>query len=159
MSARTILIMATVLPIAACGHNNNDSGAVTSATVCIDEDLGSAVGQPVAKGTTSGDDYQAGICGKSTVGTDGADWGYTWTAPATAGYTISTAGSSFNTVLVVLKGDCNGEVLACNDDLDPDIVDSQVYVKLTEGQKVVIVVDGYDAYEGGAFTLQILQDI
>jgi len=162
MSPNRNLALALLLPLAACGGKSKDdtggSGS-SSATVCIDEDLGNEVNYEMAAGSTEGDDFQVGTCGDSQVGTDSADYGYTWTAPASAGYTFTTAGSSFNTVLAILDGDCNGAVLACNDDLSFDNQDSEIYIKLVEGQKIVIVVDGYDVYQSGAYELHVLQDI
>ncbi len=144
----------------ACGGKDEDTGGgANSATVCIDEDLGSSVEYDLATATPSGDDYQIMSCDGVTVGTDGKDHGFTWTAPATGGYTFSTVGSTYNTVLVVLADDCLGQVLACNDDYSADVQQSEVYLSLDEGQRIVLVVDGYDTYSSGTLQLKVLQDL
>ncbi|MCB9777248.1 MAG: hypothetical protein H6742_01625 [Alphaproteobacteria bacterium] len=161
MSPRTLLTLAP-LPVLllACGDKDGGDGdGDGSESVCIDDDLGSEVAQPLATGETDGDDYQGSSCNGEEVGDDGQDWGWTWTAPATAGYTFNTFGSEFDTILYILDGDCNGEVIACNNDASADNTASQIYIELQEGQQVVLIVDGYDAYEYGDIQVEVLQDL
>lgn len=162
MSIRTILVLlAPTALLQACGDKDEDedgSGDDGTDTVCIDEDLGSEVAANLAEPDVDGDDF-AGNCNGELLGDDGQDWGYTWVAPATNGYTITTQGTDFDTVLFILDGDCNGDVLACNDDISFDNLASQVYVELEEGQEVVIVVDGADAYAMGTGLLSIFEDL
>lgn len=82
-------------------------------------------------------------------------------APSTGGYWFDTLGSAFDTVLYVRDGDCQGSELACNDDIPGGAgtgggrdSDSRVYVDLTAGQVVFIVVDGAGA-EAGDYVLNL----
>ncbi|MGB1275510.1 MAG: hypothetical protein ACPG77_07155, partial [Nannocystaceae bacterium] len=68
-------------------------------------------------------------------------------------YLIDTFGSDFDTVLYVLDDNCGGEELACNDDAMG--LDSAVQVGLTNGQSIVIAVDGLGEGSSGAYTLNI----
>ncbi len=149
-----------LLALLACGDKDDDTGGgASSASVCIDDDLGRSLEYELASVVPEGDDFQAMSCGDSTLGTDSDDHGWTWAAPADGGYTFSTTGSTFNTVLFILDGDCLGEVLACNDDATFDTTQSEVYLELVEGQEIVIVVDGYDAFSSGTISLKVLQDL
>ncbi|MCK6506148.1 hypothetical protein L6R53_22680 [Myxococcota bacterium] len=157
-----LLVLPALLAATACngGDDGEDGdGGASPADVCIDEDLGSSVEFDLATADSEGDDYQIIDCNGAQVGTDGEDYGWTWVAPATTGYTFSTVGSDFDTVLVLHDSGCEGPVLGCNDDGSADVDTSEVYVLLEEGQEVVIVVDGYDAYESGTIQLHVLQDM
>lgn len=150
----------SLLALLACGDKDDDTGGGADlATVCIDGDLGRSLEYEAATAIPEGDDFQAMSCGKDTLGTDSNDHGWTWAAPADGGYTFSTVGSTFDTVLFVLDGDCQGEVLACNNDATFDTIQSEVYLELVEAQEVIIVVDGYDAFSSGTIELKILQDL
>lgn len=154
-----LLLSPLLLP--ACGDKDggDDSGSVNSSNVCIDEDLGSSLEFDLASAESEGDDYQLSDCNGNEIGTDGEDYGWTWVAPAAGGYTFSTSGSDFDTVLAIHGSGCEGPLLACNDDLSFDNDASEVYIELEEAQEIVIVVDGYDAYETGTITLHVLQDL
>ena len=76
------------------------------------------------------------------------DAAYQWTAPADGTYAIDTNGSDFDTILSVRTADCAGTELSCNDDYPGLGVQSRVLVALTEGQTVVIVVDGFGTASG-----------
>ncbi len=123
---------------------------------CANFDLGSALGD-VATGTTTGagDHYQR--CSAS----DSPDVSYAWTAPATAKYELSLCNGpdqSFDSVLTVIDGSCNGAQLACNDDGCPTASNlSKLTVNLDAGQLVIIVVDGF-LEDSGKFTLSITQE-
>lgn len=155
---RTAILLLS--PCIACGDKGADDtgGDDGSATICLDEDLGSAIATPLAEATVDGDEY-SGTCDGTEFGDKAPDWGWTWTAPATNGYTFDTLGSDFDTVLVIRDGDCTGEVLACNDDIDFDNLASAVYVSLTEGQTIAIIVDGVDVYQSGDVVLNIYADL
>lgn len=155
------LVIGLLTPLLACTATDQqaDSGGVNASNVCIDDDLGNSTEFDLATATAEGDDYQLSSCDGVELGTHGPDYGWTWTTPATTGYSFSTAGSSFNTVLAILKTDCTGALLACNDDISVDNNASGVYLKLAEGEQIVLVVDGYDAYESGSIELHVLQDI
>lgn len=158
-ATRTILATAALPLVLACGDKDDEeSGSDGTDTVCYDEELPSEPDVDLASPRLDGDDF-AGTCNGELMGDDAPDYGYTWVVPRTKGYTITTQGSDYDSVLFVLDGDCNGDVLACNDDLSDDNPASEVYVVLEEGQTVVIVVDGYDAYATGTGTLSIYEDL
>ncbi len=113
---------------------------------CPDADLGMTLGTTTGT-TTGGTDRRAGSCGGG-----GEDRTLLFTAPAEGTYTISTAGSAFDTVLYVLDAGCDGLELACNDDSGGSS-QSEVVVDLGAGQQVIIVVDGYSG--AGDYTLDI----
>ena len=75
-----------------------------------------------------------------------------WTAPATGTYVIDTSGSSYDTLIFVREGGCNGLELACNDDTPQDLT-SAVQVDLVAGQIISIFVDGFSGT--GSFNLHI----
>lgn len=76
-----------------------------------------------------------------------------WVAPADGTYRINTQGSSYDTVLHAYSG-CGGAQLGCNDDYYG--LQSRIVLNLSEGDVVMIVVDGYST-SSGSFTLNILQ--
>jgi hypothetical protein len=157
-----LLALPALLAAPACGGDDGDDGddgGASPSDVCIDEDLGSTVEFDLATADAEGDDYQIIECNGNQIGTDGEDYGWTWVAPAAGGYTFSTVGSDFDTVLVLHEANCEGPVLGCNDDGSADVNTSEVYVTLEEGQEIVVVVDGYDAYETGTIQLHVLQDL
>ncbi|MFO7564991.1 MAG: PPC domain-containing protein [Enhygromyxa sp.] len=100
-----------------------------------------------ASGTTStATDSHSGSCGGA-----GPDVSYTFVAPVSGYYWMTLAGSSYDTVLYVRDGDCNGVELACNDDYDDST--SAVEVYLETDQLVTIIVDGYDG--SGSYQLSV----
>jgi hypothetical protein len=118
----------------------NDVGA------CIEQNLGSAVGNGVATGSTVGEDEDLA----QDCGNDGAvDHVLTWTAPAAGTYRFDTVDSAYDTVLS-LHADCDSAPLACNDDLGfDDNRDSRIVTDVAAGEVVVIAVSGYDGGTGG----------
>ena len=81
-------------------------------------------------------------------------------APETGCYTITTEGSSYDTLLRVLDA-CEGTSIACNDDYygTPSLgLRSPVDVSMDEGDTVFIVVDGYSSFSSGAYVLNIDYD-
>lgn len=114
---------------------------------CADSDLGTATGYGVASGTTfgAGDELQA----QCTFG-NAQEVAFSWTAPATGFYLMSTADSDFDTVLYV-HADCAQTELACNDDAVG--VTSELVVMVQAEQTVLVVVDGYGQH--GNFVLSI----
>jgi hypothetical protein len=101
--------------------------------------------------TTDAASIDRGSCG----GAGAPERTFRWSAPTTGTYAISTFGSSFDTVLYVRDGTCEGAELACNDDAVEKGWSSQVEVTLVAGQSVVIVVDGYSERQHGYFQLLI----
>ena len=101
-------------------------------------------GSNVGATKESGEPFHAGIFGGASV------W-WEWTAPSNGTVTISTAGSSFDTLLGVYSGSVvSGLVeLAGNDD-DPDlsVLTSKVVFDVVANQTCQIAVDGYGGATG-----------
>jgi hypothetical protein len=109
---------------------------------CQDEDIGSTTGPAVTSGNTGGDDDDIdGSCG----GGGGNDRVILFTAPADGSYTFDTFGSTYDTKLS-LHFDCASEI-SCNDDAAGG-VQSQLVINMTAGQRVMVVVDGYNGATG-----------
>lgn len=121
-----------------------------SADACAPIVLGSEVPKTVTGDTTDGVDLWAAKCGVASS----PEVLYQFTAPATGRYEFDTFGSNFDTVLSVLKGGCEGEQIACNDDVSSGSGEaSAVSVKLAAGESVLVLVEGMD--EAGKFTLHV----
>lgn len=123
--------------------------AAAQQEIYIDGDMGSAVGSPVVQNNTcgSGNHFFSG-CGSSSA----HDRAYHWTAPSSGSFTITTAGSSFDTVLQIMN-EAQTASLGCNDDSNGTL-QSSIALNLSAGQKISIVVDGYGS-SCGAFKLNI----
>lgn len=111
------------------------------------------LGDSVFSGTTvaAGDDHAGSCLGE---GAGSPERVFQWTAPSAGTFDIDTAGSAFDTILYVLTACADGDELACNDDIDGELLNlrSTLSVTLTAGQTIVIVVDGYG---GSAGTFQV----
>lgn len=117
---------------------------------CVDVDLGYDL-PAAANGSTPGmgDDYEP-PCGGSGNAVDVA---LEWTAPFSDTYTFSLAGSDYDTILYLLDG-CEGDPLACNDDVSPgEDFTSRVDIALDAGRTVTIIVDGWN--DSGDYELVI----
>ena len=106
-----------------------------------------------ASGNTlnGGDDYDAS-CSSGNAPEDE----YWWTAPATGTYLLSLEGSSYDTLMFVRDGGCDGPELACNDDTFTDqgvSLWSSIQLDLVQGQTISIFVDGYNG--SGSYELTI----
>jgi hypothetical protein len=104
--------------------------------------------QASATGDTSGAVSEPGEPGAGWYPAHASVW-YSWTAPETAGATIDTAGSGFNTVLAVYTGTTvSGLVsVASNDDASSATKTSRVAFRAIAGTTYRIAVDG----SSGAF--------
>ncbi|MCH9686529.1 MAG: hypothetical protein K0V04_34165 [Deltaproteobacteria bacterium] len=126
---------------------------------CPDADLGSMVPQVVMGDTSQSDNtsFDDGECSPvDPVGAHAGDDAYTFTAPATSGYTFSTLGSSFDTVLYARDAACGVEAFECADDYVDGNTDEQslMYLELDAGETITVVVDGRSGAEG-PYTLAI----
>lgn len=102
----------------------------------------------VASGNISRYTLPAGAeqCGSTLPGSDRS---YIWTAPADGVYTFSTFGSTFDTALVVVDGECPVDLVAafasgdasCTDDQVGNSSPEDVLVSAVEGQTFLIIVD------------------
>jgi len=79
---------------------------------------------------------------------------YAWQAPATGSATITTAGSSFDTVLAVYTGASVGSLtpIVKNDDASGNDTTSSVNFNATDGTTYMIAVDGYNNNGSGGDT-------
>lgn len=120
---------------------------------CPDDNVLGALPQSFSDTTFAGIDKLHGSCGQNPDD-ESPDFAYSFTAPATGGYTFDTLGTFFDTKLYVLDGAaCNGTEIACNDNYQFDQA-SALSVQLVEDQSVVIVVDG-NTNDNGPFTLNV----
>ncbi|MCA9601042.1 MAG: hypothetical protein R3A78_08895 [Polyangiales bacterium] len=134
----------------------DDASVIDHGPSCsVDEDIGSALGDAVASGTTKGQGDEA--TPQCTYNSFAPDLAYRWTAPSSAIFSIDTIGSAFDTVLHVYGADCEGKAIACNDEVRPKRKVSRVRIELEAGDTVVIVVDGYRRSEGN-FILNIMEE-
>jgi hypothetical protein len=134
-----------------------DGGMPDTPIACPDGLLEGMEGQPVISGSTSGASATATA---SCAGKEPSPARfYSWIAPRDGTYLITTAGSVFDTALVLRAGDtCTGAELDCSDDTDLDLT-SRIAVTTTAGTHYVIVVTGFDGAESGAFDLHIYEGI
>lgn len=100
------------------------------------------------------DDDLSPECGDSAA--PAGDIYLAWTAPATDRFLFDTCGSTFDTVLSAREDNC-GRELNCSDDVgvEPCELQSRFSLDLTQGQRIILVVDGYG--EEGDFVLNIQQ--
>lgn len=99
--------------------------------------------------TVGGVDELAAACG----GELSPERTFAFVPPESGTYAVSTLGSTFDTALYVLDGECSGPIVHCNDDF-VDSLQSYLAVELVAGQTYTIVVDGYYA-ETGNYELSI----
>ncbi len=117
-------------------------------------DLGNSVPPITRSGTTAGQPNGLGGASCGGGGNEAREVAFAYTAPSTGFFAIDTQGSAFDTVLYVRDGSCTGDELACNDDVSPDTVASQMEIFLRAGQRIIIVVDGF-GNASGSFMLHI----
>ena len=152
--------------IAVDGYNdgtNVDSGSITLSLVCVCEPIVRPPNDNFANRTVlsglalvtnvsnveatreAGEPLHSAKMGDTSV------W-WTWTAPLTGPVTVSTATSTFDTLLALYKGDslANLVEVAGSDDQDPDagILTSLVTFNATAGDTFQIAVDGFDGASG-----------
>ncbi len=126
--------------------STSDAGPPDAGTVaCPGDDLGGALGDSIATGSTAGAaDAVAPSCGSG----GGPDATFLWTAPSAGTFTFVTNGSGFDTVLSIRSGDgCTGAELACNDD-GGEGSRSRASATLASGDAVVLVVEGFSGATG-----------
>jgi hypothetical protein len=159
------------------GASDGGDGGAADVGDCVDVNLGDALGEPVHEGNTSGAGDDNAYCeggGGGGGGIDPIDSGWTggdsgwsegggapdlvfqWQAPASGTYTIATRGTRFDTTLTVLDGSCEGRVLECDDDGGSEL-DSRLVVRVTEGDVLLIVFDGFGSGDEGPFQLHITE--
>lgn len=161
VTTRTLTLTASLLlaGLSACadveGEDGQDDledaelGSVEQKT--FSGNLGTATGSPIAMGNTTGltNEWTA-PCISASPNNTAPEATFIWQATTAGTYTITTAGSSFDTTLDVI--DLNGTSIGCNDDFIG--LQSQVSVTLVANQLVLINVDGWRTAQG-AYRLNI----
>ncbi|MEO0017907.1 MAG: hypothetical protein RLZZ522_1190, partial [Verrucomicrobiota bacterium] len=109
-------------------------------------------------GTNNGATEQAGEPAHAGSGPDASVW-WRWTASSSGTLRVSTAGSSFDTVLGVYTGAAVNALTqrAANDDVGGGTRTSEVSLAVTAGTLYYIAVDGYHG-AAGSITLQVTFD-
>ncbi len=124
---------------------------VVCAIDCPDVDLGSTVPALHTGSTVGRVDFLTSSCGAAP---GSPDYSALFTATLTGEYNLSTALSTFDTVLSVLQGECGSTELDCDSGHAPEPNHSRVVVHLLGGETVTAVVDGRDGATG-VFALSI----
>ena len=125
--------------------------------IVADIELEGATGEYVAleSSVDATDDFSGGC---SDVG--GRDIAFGWTAPREGCWEFRTQYTGFDTVLRLFNPEdppCAGSgELACDDDGGPGTTSALEY-DLSEGQAIVVVVDGYEADDFGLLALHIAE--
>jgi hypothetical protein len=137
----------------ACGMGDACVGGSCMCTgvvcgLCGVQDLGSTVPQTAGGSTRGAPDNVEPSC----VPPGSGEAVFTFTAPSDGMYSIDTFGSDYDTTLVVLDLGCNE--LECDDDVDDNNTDSQIFMDLTQNETILVVVDGYEGSDG-AYSLHI----
>lgn len=154
---------------------NSAGGSITSraATLTVGGSSGGGGSQGVANNAFA----SAGVLSGTSVSASGSNVGATreagepihpdsgggasvwwaWTAPGAGSVTITTAGSSFDTILAVYTGTSLSALtrIAYDDDSGPGVT-SQVTFNAVSGQTYRIMVDGYGG-DVGSIALQLTQ--
>ncbi len=112
--------------------------------------VGAVIGANIGASKEASEPIHAGNAGGASV------W-WTWTAPATADYAVSTLGSSFNTLLAVYTGATYPalSLVGGNDDDPNGGVTSLLILHAVAGTHYAIAVDGYNGATG-TITLSIV---
>jgi hypothetical protein len=120
---------------------------------CVDEDLGQALPVTVKGGTRHAGDGHRGSCG----GRGAPDRSFLWTAPRRGTFTFDTARSAMDSLLVLRRGGCEGEELACATGGISHGGGARVEATLEAGERVLVVVDGVAGatFPAGYFELHI----
>lgn len=115
------------------------------AGACPDVELGATLGSGVFAAETSMSPRRlGGSCG----GEEAPEIAVGWTAPFSGEFVFDTVGSGYDTLLYLQDSFCGGPELpgACNDDTFG--TQSRVSAFLFEGQRIVIVLDGFGGSSG-----------
>jgi hypothetical protein len=114
---------------------------------CADELLTDPVPFRVTGNTSGGVDDTTPTCATSSA----EDRAFAFVAPADGDYVFDTDGSDYDTVLYLYDA-CGGAEIDCNDDAIG--LQSRVRARMTAGELVIIVVDGYST-NAGDFQLNV----
>jgi hypothetical protein len=89
-----------------------------------------------------------------SCGGGGAEDRFIYTAQRSGPHTFETTDASFDTVLYVLRGECGGPEIGCDDD-GGEGTESRVTVDLRASERVTVVVDAYGSTGGGTYILRV----
>lgn len=125
----------------------DDLGSVAQADFL--SDLGSAIGSPIATGSTIGLTPNFSVpCASSSA----PQASYLWIAPASGRYIFTTFGSGFDTVLQVIDASTL-QSLSCNDD-SGGTLQSAIPIVLSAGKVVVVSIGGFST-SAGSYQLNV----
>jgi len=113
--------------------------------------LASVTGPTMTGDTSSYHDDFSPSCGSS----GGPDAVYLLDVPMLDSLTLSTAGSSFDTVLALYDQTCGGTALGCNDEDSTGTGTSELTVGHLAAGLYAAVVDGYYSGEAGSYQLTV----
>ncbi|MCH9686669.1 MAG: hypothetical protein K0V04_34875 [Deltaproteobacteria bacterium] len=119
----------------------------------MDQDLGGALVTVLGDTSLAADDWDP----PCSPGQGAPDVGHLFTAPVDGFFAFDTLGSApLDTVVYLFGGaDCSAAVIGCNDDVSLAIAQSRVSLYMQQGDPVVVMVDGFDATQAGAYALDI----
>lgn len=120
-------------------------------SACPATEVRGAVGRAVFSGNTFGlgDDF-LGSCGTGPA----PDVAFAYTATEAGSYRFDTHGSSFDTELLAYDDCAAAHELGCAED-DGERYTSELTLTLTAGQRIVLVVDGFEGMSAGAFVVNV----
>ena len=98
-------------------------------------------------GTTSG-------AGNDFSQRGSGDYAYEFVVPTSGSYTFSLEGTPWDTYLYLLADNCS-TTLESNDDVAGGTRWSRFTEALSAGQRVVILIEGYNASDSGIYTLMV----
>lgn len=114
--------------------------------------LGAALGSPIAAGNTNGlTNEWTPSCITANVGNTAPEASFIWKTGTAGTYTMTTAGSAFDTTLEVIG--LTGASVGCNDDIN-GTRQSQLVMALPANTEYLINLDGWRA-ASGAYRLNI----
>ena len=138
-----------------CGACQRDESCQQGRCAPLGGDDACAAARPIqAPGQDAGSTNGAPLVERGSCGGNGAEAVRSFEAAADGCWRISTAGSTFDTVLYVRTdcGQADSEV-GCNDDSDG--LQSEVEVQARAGTTYYVFVDGYNAGAQGAYALSV----
>jgi hypothetical protein len=154
---------ASFIPAAVCSPYPCPAPVNDQCSGALPLSLGVPVSATSLAATTDTTIVDTTICGQATAASSSADVFWSFTAPATATYTVDTCGSAFDTVLTVHSA-CpatDANKIACNDDsgINTPCANSGLSsripsVTLSAGSTYTIRVAGYNG-GSGTYVLQV----
>jgi hypothetical protein len=131
------------------GDPGTSDGSTSGAPLpaCVDEDIGSQLGETVASNAGLEEVFLPGCTDES-----GASYMVQWTAPADASYTFVAQSEAFSPVVAMLEPTCEGAWQDCNVFCTDSSALVQRYV--AAGEVLHVMIASYSG-DGGPFSLMI----